>query len=556
MSKKKIVFRRDATGLIREIGTMDALVIVFSFVIGGGIMFLSVQSLSPDLFMGANLVLSYVGALFLLLPIFLVYTILARAMPRSGGDYVFNSRIVGPAWGFLASWGLWIGNLLIIGVLAFQTVLFLSYAVFLYGQSTWNLELVLGAINLSNPTNTVVFGIIVVLILGSFVMMGTRISTWAMRLLFIFPLIGTGIMVWLFSTHSPLDMWWAWNTVFGWGVDAYGAYFDIFRVATMWGWHINSALASNNVAWDTFGAMIAALFAFTGCETITIVSGEIKAPHRTLFITIIIGAVIVAVFYSLILYPMQSNYGAFISAYVYITSDIFTQLSSWTMGMMGPLAMLSPSTLQYWIQNLITVPPNIPLFGAPLAGLNLVAVFIALTGALWLLNYIIPAIFTTSRYVFAWSFDRIFPTKISYLSERTNTPIYAVGLSLLIAVEGVLMSYFSVFQAAINTVFLGVVSYGVVVISGLLFTRRRKDLAEITYNPKIGKISLVTLAAVFGILALIPVIIAGLTTFELSSLLLVLGVYLFGAVIYLVMRRRARKEGIDLDTIFKEIPPE
>ena len=102
------------------------------------------------------------------------------------------------------------------------------------------------------------------------------------------------------------------------------------------------------------------------------------------------------------------------------------------------------------------------------------------------------------------------------------------------------MSYFSVFQAAINTVFLGVVSYGVVVISGLLFTRRRKDLAEITYNPKIGKISLVTLAAVFGILALIPVIIAGLTTFELSSLLLVLGVYLFGAVIYLVMRRRTR----------------
>nr|MDO8077054.1 hypothetical protein [Candidatus Freyarchaeota archaeon] len=133
---------------------------------------------------------------------------------------------------------------------------------------------------------------------------------------------------------------------------------------------------------------------------------------------------------------------------------------------------------------------------------------------------------------------------------------YAVGLSLLIAVAGVLRSYFSVFQAAINTIFLGVVSYSVVLISGLLFTRRRKDLAEITYNPKIGKISLVTLAAVFGILALIPVIIAGLTTFELSSLLLVLGVYLFGAVIYLVMRRRARKEGIDLDTIFKEIPPE
>jgi len=66
-------------------------------------MFLSVQSLQLGYFPGANLPIAYVGGLLLMLPIAVVYAVLARAMPRSGGDYVYISRILGPGWGFIAS---------------------------------------------------------------------------------------------------------------------------------------------------------------------------------------------------------------------------------------------------------------------------------------------------------------------------------------------------------------------------------------------------------------------------------------------------------------------
>ncbi|MHA1209630.1 MAG: amino acid permease [Candidatus Freyarchaeota archaeon] len=138
---RRIVFTRDATGLVREISILDAVVVVFTFIVGGGIMFMSVQSLAPGYFPGGNLSMGYLLALFLWLPIALLYAILSRAMPRSGGDYVFVSRILGPGYGFLASWGVWIMLMFTVGVLCFQAVSFVSLFTMYYGLMTYDLGL-------------------------------------------------------------------------------------------------------------------------------------------------------------------------------------------------------------------------------------------------------------------------------------------------------------------------------------------------------------------------------------------------------------------------------
>ncbi|MGQ9721845.1 MAG: APC family permease [Candidatus Jordarchaeum sp.] len=567
-SGKRIVFTRDATGLVREISIKDAVVITFSFIIAGGIMFLSVQSLAPGFFPGANLSMSYIGGLLLMLPISIVYAVLARAMPRSGGDYVYISRILGPGWGFIASWGSWIVAMFTIGVLCFQAVSFISLFTTYYGLWTWNLGLLGWSIQLTDPAWSVVFGIILIIFFGLVLMVSMRGSLWIMRILFVLPLLAGVATIWVLGTHSPIDMLWAWNTIFGWeGSSLFGiplgAYGEIFQLAYRWWWWLFAFNASFNGFGDTMGAVIVAMFAFSGSMVITYIGGEVRDTKRTFFYVMVVGLFAIALFYLGILYPLQANYGPFISAYNYLTylkSGDGSILYWWLWG-----SQLNPANFQYWIQygawsylgRLPTpIPASVPFFAAPLAGLNWLGLFIIAGGTLWLVNYIMPGLLTTSRYIFAWSFDRLMPTRLSKLSERSNTPIYAIGVSMLIAMVGVTLSYWSALQQALNIIFLSVIVIALTVISGLRFYARRRDLAEVTYYPRIGRVPVLIISGIIAIIAVIPLLLAALATFNIGSLLIGLIVYLVGASIYLIMKRRNKKAGVDIETIFKEIPPE
>ncbi len=575
-SGRRIVFTRDATGLVREISIMDAVVIVASFIIGGGIMFLSVQSLAPGYFPGANLSASYVGALFLVLPLALIYAVLSRAMPRSGGDYIFISRILGPGLGFVGSWGTWIGGLLTVGVLSFQAISFGSLFLMNQGLMTYDFGLMGFAIQLTDPFWGVVFGILVVIIFGGVLIASTKFSLWIMRLLLLIPLLGGLATIWILSTHSAWDMVWAWNNIFGWGTDFFslGAYGELFRVAYQNYWWLYAFNSSTNSLSDSLGAVIIAIFALTGFSTLSIVGGEVRDTRRVFYIAMVLGLLFIAAFYIALLYPMQANYGAFIQMYNYLTySKDPLGLLMWSLPHLnldltwGSAwgSLLPQDTFQYWVQygawlwagkTAVPIPASVPLFAAPLSGLSWVGLFIIGAGVLWMVNSILPLLLTNSRYIFAWSFDRVVPTSISKLNERTTTPINAILVCVVVASIGVVLSYSSTLQAAINVVFLGVFSVALTVLAGLLFTRRRPDLAERTYSPRIGRFSVLGICGVIAAIAIIPLLIGAIASFDISTLLTIIIVYIVGAIIYLWMRRRNRKAGVDLDAIFRSIPPE
>ncbi|MGQ9722455.1 MAG: APC family permease [Candidatus Jordarchaeum sp.] len=573
-SGRRIVFTRDATGLVREISVVDAVVVVFSFIVGGGIMFLSVQSLAPGYFPGANLSAGYLVALFMWLPIALIYAILSRAMPRSGGDYIFVSRILGPSYGFLASWGVWIMLMFTIGVLAFQAVSFISLFVMYYGLMTYNLGMMGWSIQLTDPIWGVFFGIVLVLIFGSILMASTKGSLWVMRILLVLPLLGGVATSWILFTHSPLDMIWAWNNIFGYGGDIFGAYGDLFSVTLQNYWWLHAFYDSTNGLTHTIGAILVALFAFGGVYSLSIVGGEVRDTRRAFYIAMVLGLFLIAAFYLALLYPLQANYGQFIHMYDFLTySKDPLGILMWALPHLGfnyswvPAwgSLLPPDTFQYWIQYAgwlyagkvpVPIPASVPLFAAPLSGLSWLGLFIIGAGVLWLVNAIMPMLLTTSRYLFAWSFDRVVPTKISALNERTTTPVYAIGISVAIASIGVVLSYWSALQAAINTIFLGVPAFVLTIYAGMRFNARRPDLAEQTYSPKIGRFSVLGICGIVAAFTILPLIVAAVATFEISSLLMIIIVYSLGAIVYLVMRRRNRKAGVDLDSIFKSIPPE
>ena len=76
--------------------------------------------------------------LFAALPALLAamsYAILASAMPRAGGSYIFASRGLHPFWGFVASFSQWFGLSIAIGVISYIIVPFIRDVVVALGWS-------------------------------------------------------------------------------------------------------------------------------------------------------------------------------------------------------------------------------------------------------------------------------------------------------------------------------------------------------------------------------------------------------------------------------------
>src|ERR1700757_3341108 len=93
--------------LVKALGLTSATMLVMGSMIGSGIFIVSAEIArevnSPALLLGAWLVTGFmtiVGALS--------YGELAAMMPRAGGQYVYLREALGPLWGFLYGWTLFL----------------------------------------------------------------------------------------------------------------------------------------------------------------------------------------------------------------------------------------------------------------------------------------------------------------------------------------------------------------------------------------------------------------------------------------------------------------
>ncbi|MGI0080865.1 MAG: APC family permease, partial [Nitrososphaerales archaeon] len=92
------MFRRKSTGLVREGRWIDSFIFNSSASWLFGPLVFAISALYW--LNGADLLSAEGIALIFALAIAAMYAILTAVMPRSGGDYVFNSRILHPSIGF------------------------------------------------------------------------------------------------------------------------------------------------------------------------------------------------------------------------------------------------------------------------------------------------------------------------------------------------------------------------------------------------------------------------------------------------------------------------
>jgi amino acid transporter len=170
-----------------------------------------------------------------------------------------------------------------------------------------------------------------------------------------------------------------------------------------------------------------------------------------------------------------------------------------------------------------------------------------------------------SKYFFAWSFDRVLPSKFADISHRFHTAYLSVGV---IVVLGIALSYVYAYLGYSVYFTMGSVLWGAAyVMPGLAlaaFPFVKKDLfaqAPGWVAKKVAGIPIVSLIGVavavgFTYVAAVAYNNPAIGTADAFSEDLAVGLIVVGFAIYFVSAMYHKGKGMDLGMALKEIPPE
>ncbi|HET8599796.1 MAG TPA: APC family permease [Segeticoccus sp.] len=218
-----------------------------------------------------------------------------------------------------------------------------------------------------------------------------------------------------------------------------------------------------------------------------------------------------------------------------------------------------------------TVAPTIPVWSYPPFLVSLLiptaplrAIFILAFGA-WFLGWVGTLFLSSTRVIFAVAFDRILPERFSSVTSRHHVPVWGLLLMLVPAfVVSALYAYTNEFKTFVldATLVIAITFFGSLVAAAIL-PWRKPDLFENSpvARYRLAGVPLVTVCAVLAAAFMGWNIYEWLTNSvygvnNSTSLIFMGAMYLLAIVIYVVAKVWRRRQGLDLDVLYKEIPVE
>jgi basic amino acid/polyamine antiporter, APA family len=513
------VFMRNATGLVRELSPFDAFNLVFSAVlIPVGIT--QVLSFAPTFWPGANVLLSFLFSIPLVLCFGLVYLYFTVAMPRSGGDYVWVSRVLGPGIGFVTNLALtfvfttWIS-------FNFTTMMTLMVPSLGYVAGfTWN----------PDQLTQFLIATVLTILFAALMLLGTRRV--ARYMLGAFVVVWLGMAVWLIGLAIT-------------GHSGFVANFNAHSGTTLSA--VTSAAGKagyspgSGIDWaGTAFAIIYAFQVFTGFQWTGYFAGEIKNVRRTATTSIIGALVISAVLYVLATFLVYNTYGfSNFGSIVYLGFNT----SNSTLG----FAPYLPSLVKFL---------SLPGF---------LQVFVAACFVLSVLWWTPTGFLIATRNLFAWSFDRIAPAGVAEVNDRLHTPVVA---TVVVAIWVELLNYLNIYQGLsallINVIAVMAVAFVAVAVAAIVMPYMRPNLfnsAPAMVRARIAGIPWLTIVGVVMLLSWIFVLYVTFATTAFGqvapkSMIEAFAVPILAVIYYLIVRVVRARQGIQLKAAFQEIPPE
>jgi amino acid transporter len=523
LSKKRPVFVREATGLVREVGAWPSFMAVLALVTGGvPVLWVAIMYTAP----GANWPLAYFIAFLPTLLMAGLFTIVGASMPRSGGDYVFTTRTLGPYIGFMNYWGVAIAFVLNLGIFSFYTGTYFGYLLAGLGAFFRNPALADFGTYLSEPMPSFILAACIIIVSSLLAIIWPRV-TWS--LVFwagVVSLIATVVMFVALAGITPATFGPSYNSFMGNST----AYETVIQTG--------GVTPPSNMILATGAALPFTWFAYTWYNLPTAWSGEMKNVKKSMPIAILLSIATIAVYYMIFSVLVTNAFG---QAFLDNWSSLASTGTAPVPGIGGFVPFFA-----------LLVYGNTPLY--------MIMFF-----ALWLPIFFEfpPLIISQTRYLFAWAFDRILPERAASVNERFHTPVIA---TVLVTIGGVIAAALTSFlpnSGEFVTLAFTMFTFAFIIpaIAAVIFPFRRRDLYELAFVAR--KKFLLPLISWLGLGSALYLVystylahLSGTLPIDSFSMTMYGTIYLLGALVLLWGYLRNRRRGIDLSLVFKEIPPE
>jgi APA family basic amino acid/polyamine antiporter len=531
--ERPTLFLRNATGLVRGWSVRDSMIYatLSTNVVTLGMVEWAFQSSFPNGNLLYSIIISGVWVSFLVV----AYTGLVVTIPRAGGDYVWQSRILGSGIGFvMAATGWWF--ILWLWAPIYGTVLSEEFFQPLWattghaGQAAW----------FATHNGIFVVSLITIVLAGILVSIGmagyARVQKWC----FYGGLLGFAIILIILLITSKASFISSFDT----------------RTAQLFG--MKNGYAATNAAaakagyaapsfgGGTFGASLLLvplmMFYLLWPNWGTTLYGEIRGANdfRRVFSGMFIGLWTTVALSVVFLLLFAKTFGW--SFYMNVNAQ-------WAGAGKAALPIFPyPVLMASWVVH------N--------AAFQFILILIM---SLWFFGWVGTLFLSSTRVIFAAAFDRVLPDAAAQVSEKRRVPFASLVLMLLPAVGlSALFAYDTTFaQYTLDATLVIAVTYLFSAIAVVILPLRKPDLwaASPASKVKLLGVPVVPVAGVVTIALLVYNLVEWLSnsTYGVNhkgSLIYMGAMYVLAIVIYVGARIIRARQGIDLGLINKEIPVE
>ncbi len=529
-------FTRKASGLVREFSQLDAWiynVLALNLVVLIALAYVAATATFPQASLWLAVVICGVFCTFEAI----AYAFFLTIMPRSGGDYVFQSRILG---GGIASvfvfTAIVLAQTVLVALTAYlgATLVLSPFALLLGAEYDWQWLIDFGN-NVAKPTGIFITSALYIIWCGAINIRGLRLYVLIQRYVFWVGMacVGIVLVMLLFTSHQDfvtnLDSFMAENYDVQ---NAYQSVIDLGGTAdtsfSLWATILAAVFFSLFLAFPHWGVMQ---------------GGEIKrAGNLRSNIMAIAGAevfsfVVIAIFAGLLVSIVGSEF-------LFASGGLFYGASP---------------------DNPLPVPPFFGFFVALASGSPIFIWIAFIMFFCWFIMLAPNAPLGATRVMVAMSFDRVLPEWFGRVNPRTHTPVNSLVVFTILCIGvSALYSYSDWFIPLTFALAIpSLTAFGLTMVAAILFPRLRPAMFRSTVADRYRILGIPVMAVCAFIFGAFVVFVDYELLFNSDyavngsdGLIFVGALYAISLATYFGMKIYRTRQKIDLSVAYKELPIE